>query len=210
MLGAMRHAAAAVAITAALFLLGGCLETERREIPVTPGVVPEEIQGAAWEDFPINYCVVNQPDGGFVQHEVFVRLTQQAFTAWGVPSRFEGDCPEGIQRGNGRNEIGWGRLETPGASIHQAGQTSIRFRQRALGGGGPEIVEADIVVESDPPRGLRTEECLYTTLLHEVGHFLGAHHIAPPAVMAAALTDCPQKLTEADQALIRELYGEFD
>jgi hypothetical protein len=200
----MGTAIAVVAMTLALLISTSCVEL-RQEVPITPGVAPAELLGASWEDLPVTYCVPEQPGVGFVDHETLLRLVAEAFAAWGVPAEIADECSGGVETGNGLNEIGWGRLPAAASPGHKAGETSIRFLQ-TLGGGQADITEADIVIEARPPAGLETEECLYATLLHETGHFLGAHHIAPPAIMAPALTSCPQELTQADLDMVALLY----
>jgi hypothetical protein len=199
-----------VALLSAGALLAGCVRYERIE-PVAPGTVPPEVQDASWQELPVNYCIVEQRGAGFVDVERLAVLVQGAFEAWGVAAERQAACETSLPDRNRVNEIAWGNLGRSSAEMHQAGETTLRFRHpRPLfggDGGGPEIIEADIVLEANPPAALRTEACLYTTLLHEVGHFLGARHLEAPAVMAPMLTSCPQELTEADLQEVARLYA---
>ena len=186
-------------------LLTACIEI-RSETPVevTPGTVPPEIRDARWPETPVSYCTVPGEDG-FVDYETFVRLTQEAVAAWGVPTTYEGDCSEGITAGNGTNQIGWGDLGGAPNSVNEAGNTNIRYRSR-LDGQPPDIIEADITIERQPTSGRDTEECLYTTLLHESGHLFGLPHLDQSTVMSTVITECRQELTPADRNAIEELY----
>lgn len=183
----------------------GCIEVVRQErIEVTPGTVPPEIQGARWPELPISYCTVNDGEGGFVDYQTFVAMTQRAVAAWGVEAVYDGDCGHGIDPGNDANEIGWGNLAANPSNLNEAGNTNLRYRS-ALGG-PPDIVEADITIEREPAHGRGTEECLYTTLLHETGHLFGLPHLDQLTVMSPVITDCLQELTQADRAAIQERY----
>jgi hypothetical protein len=197
----------ALAIFASVGLVA-CMTIER-DVRVTPAPVPEEIEGAAWQNLPASYCIVRQEGAGFVSHERFVELTIRAFDVWGVPVVHEGDCPGEPEQGNGRNEVYWGSLgEAEGGGVNEAGRTQLLYRH--AGNNGPAyIVEADIVIDSDPPGRLRNEDCLLTTLMHEAGHFFGIHHLETPALMAPVIQDCNPELTEADREAIDELYPDI-
>lgn len=72
------------------------------------------------------------------------------------------------------------------------------------------MVEADILIDPDPPHPLEAPDCLRSTLLHEVGHFLGLPHLEAPAVMAPVSRSCDLDLTEADRAALDLRYGAAD
>lgn len=203
------------AVIALVALSVACIEIERvSEVDVTPGTVPEEIRGARWESFPLAYCVVSD-ESGFVPSDRLITLAADAFATWGVDVVSEGECDE-ADRGNDRNEISWGMADIEGvgaedAGVFAAGFTFQRFRKcpgGCEGGGQARIVEADILVSPAPPEQFQTEECLFSTLLHEAGHFLGVPHLESPAVMAPATSECPQELTDADREALHELYGD--
>jgi len=197
-----RLAGAAFVLT---LLLCACIEA-RPEVSFTPEPMPTEIQGARWAETPVSYCIVRDEVGGFVPYETFVSLTHRAMEAWGVPVTFEGDCPGPITRNNGINELGWGDLPGDPAELTEAGQTKLLY-QSSRDGSPPDIVEADITIEREPAQGKATEECLYTTLLHETGHLLGLPHLETSNVMAPVIVECLQELTEADRAALDALYG---
>lgn len=185
--------------------LGACIEFRQRRVEVAPGTVPPEIQGARWPDLPIAYCIVQGQQAGFVDDETFVALTQRAFATWGVPTAYEGDCGHPITDGNDQNEIGWGDLEGNPTSLTEAGNTNLRYVSSPFGG-APDITEADITVHREPAHGRDTEECLFTTLLHETGHVIGLTHSAQDTVMSPVIEDCLQEPTPADRAALDALY----
>ena len=171
----------------------------------TPEPVPTQILGARWPETPIAFCIVRQGPEGYVDHETFVILARRAIEAWGLPTAFQGDCGGPITPDNGANEIGWGDLPGDPEGLTEAGETHIRYRSDRLGG-PPDIIEADVTIERRPARGRDTEECLYTTLLHEAGHVFGVPHLTMSNVMAPIIADCIQELTPADHAALDELY----
>ena len=188
----------------ATLLLCACIELER-SVEVTPQPLPTQVQGASWPETPVSYCIVRDDEGGYVSHDTFVALTREAMEAWQLPTTFEGDCPGPITSGNGINEIGWGDLPGEPATLTEAGQTNTRYQSRP-GGGAPDIIEADITIERQPASGKDTEDCLYTTLLHEAGHLFGVPHLAMSNVMGPVTTECLQELTPADREALEELY----
>ena len=90
------------------FAATGCIEVTGPEVVVTAEPVPEELEGARWQELPVRYCIVESP-AGFKNAAEFRALTSDAFAAWGVPAVDEGVCENGITRANGINEVGWGR-----------------------------------------------------------------------------------------------------
>ena len=190
------------AILAGLLFLGtACIEVTP-DIEITPESVPERIRGARWDETPVSYCVARDGQTGFVEHAALVQLTQEAMAAWGVPVEFTGDCAAGVVSQNDANEIGWGDLGERGESLTEAGSTNIRYRTQD--GGPPEIIEADVTLETDPANP--SQECLYTTLLHEAGHVFGVPHLGEDTVMSPVILECRQELTPADLAALDELY----
>ena len=136
----------------------------------------------------------------------------RAFAAWGVPVTYAGTCGAPVDD-NDVNEIGWAALNDaapPNETSYEAGVTNTRYKLCTANCNTDDtvhIIEADIRIDSAPPRDFRTPACLYATMLHETGHFLGIEHLPPPAVMAAETQDCLQALTPADIAAVRARYG---
>ncbi len=190
-----------------MLLLTACVSLQQQRVEITPGTVPPEIRGARWTDPPVSYCTVRDNEGGFVDYQTFVELTKRAISQWGVPTAYMGDCGHAITAGDGTNEIGWGDLGGAPNNLNEAGNTNLRYRS-TLGGGSPEIVEADITIERTPAQGRGTEDCLYTTLMHETGHLFGVQHLGSSTVMSPVITDCLQELTPDDLAAIHQLYGD--
>ena len=164
-----------------------------------------------WADHPVTYCI-GPTDEGFATPDEFVGLIDAAFAAWGVPANNTGACGTPAED-DGVNGVGWGSLgngDSSDGGVFEAGLTRVSYSQ-CTSGCDPDdlvhIVEADITVDTAPPQSLRTRDCLNSTLLHEVGHFLGLEHLPPPAVMAAETTTCLTALTDADIEAIRARYG---
>jgi len=187
-----------------------CIEITGPEIVVTAEPHPAELEGARWQELPVHYCIVEEP-GGFESAEDFRALTAEAFSSWGVPVVDDGTCASGITRANGVNEVGWGRPPEAqgGGGIEEAGYTRTIFRECRSGcdGAQNQIIEADIIIADDPPQRWQNADCLYSTLLHETGHFLGVPHLDSPAVMAPASSTCADELTDLDRAAFDALYG---
>lgn len=189
-----------------------CIEV-RREVAATPETIPEEIEGARWQSEPGTYCLVPN-NSGFVEHDRFAELVDEAFRQWGVAVDSSTECEQSAP-GNGRNEITWGTADVgetarDAAGVYQAGYTRLLYRSCPGGcedGAQSRIIEADILIEPSPPASFQNEECLLSALLHETGHFLGVPHLASPAVMAPTASECAQELTEADRSALADLYG---
>jgi hypothetical protein len=181
--------------------------TISKTVELTPEALPEEVRNAHWQDLPLSYCIVTEA-AGFVPNEELASGVAAAFESWGVEARNRGACAS-VENGDGVNQIGWGDLSQESA-LHEAGNTMLRYRTCRLicpGGEGARIVEADIVIDREPPATLRSARCLYTTLLHETGHLLGLQHLEAPAIMAPALAGCPQEPTQRDRQALEGLYG---
>jgi len=179
----------------------------------TPALPANPLDLHRWSSLPVHYCV-DTSDAGFVNDADFASLVARAFAAWGVPVVDDGTCRAGNVNGDKVNEIGFGtptNQPPPGSHVAEAGETSTTYSE-CTSGCTPDdrvrLVEADIVIESEPPRQFRTRDCLYSTLLHETGHFLGLEHLPTPAVMAAETSDCPTELTAADRAALLMRYGQ--
>jgi hypothetical protein len=169
---------------------------------------PDALQ--RWGTVPA-YCIVIG-DSGYVSHDVLVASIERAFAAWGAPTIDTGAC-DAVTDEDGVNEIGWGDLRTGasrGRGVYEAGLTSLRYRRCTSGcdlNDPVHIVEADITIDAAPPEEFRSPRCLYSTVLHETGHFLGLEHLPSPAVMAAETSTCLETLTDADREAVLARYG---
>jgi hypothetical protein len=205
----MRPLFPAAVLAGLAFLLAACeVRIDRPGPEITPDATAPAF--ARWPAFPVSYCIDLSREG-FVENRVFVAHVQRAFDEWGVEAEFDGECSEPVEDGNNQNQIGWGTVELLGGGnggVYEAGVTRMRTRTSptARDEQPARLVEANIFIDPMPPRQFRTPECLFTTILHEVGHFLGIGHLPAPAVMAAVNTACPQELTAADREALAELY----
>jgi Matrixin len=193
-----------------LFAVTGCIVSESAPALVSGPPEPQETSTNAtssrWRTTPVQYCIVPSTTG-IVTHDRLVTLIGHAFDQWGVESAYQGPCAGPGSEGNGRNEVYWGSLGSSEGPTQRAGEAQLRYVSCDIcQGAGSYIVEADLVIHPDPPASRRNEACVFTTLLHEVGHMLGAPHVAPTAVMASVMDTCPQQLTEADLRSIAHLY----
>jgi hypothetical protein len=173
---------------------------------------PDNLQ--RWTELPVHYCIAASAEAGFVPEDAFTSTVAQAFLAWGVAAVDDGTCAGPAVDDDGVNEIGWDHLQnadTEQSDVYEAGVTQTRYSECTRGCPANDrisLVEADVRIDTSPPRRFRTEQCLYSTLLHEAGHFLGLDHLPAPAVMAAETSTCPTELTDADLAALRARYGE--
>ena len=165
-----------------------------------------------WDTLPVHYCIDESVDG-FVPLAQFGRIVEQAFAAWGVPATDDGPCKGPNREGDDVNEIGFGTPPggpPPGSRVTEAGVTLTTYSE-CNANCRPEdpvrLVEADIIIERTAPSQFRSERCLYSTLLHETGHFLGLTHLPSPAIMEAETSSCHTELTQADLDALRARYG---
>ncbi len=178
----------------------------------TPSLPPNPQALHRWDALPVHYCV-EETGSGFVSIAEFKKLTDRAFAAWGVPSVDDGVCRGPDVQGDHVNEIGWGTppgAPPPGSRVTEAGVTLTTYSECTANCRADDpvhLVEADIIIEQSPPRQFRTPDCLYSTLLHEIGHFLGLGHLPAPAVMQAETASCLTRLTPADVAALLARYG---
>lgn len=178
----------------------------------TPVLPPNPDGLHRWDALPVHYCIDESVDG-FVSMVQFTQTVDRAFTAWGVPSQDDGACTGPNKDGDNVNEIGFGTPPggpPPGSEVTEAGVTLTTYSECSANC-RPEdpvrLVEADIIIERTAPRQFRSERCLYSTLLHEVGHFLGLNHLPSPSIMQAETSSCPTALTAADLEALRARYG---
>jgi matrixin len=197
---------------ASLGLLTACVSADRQmDGSPEPGRQGGADEILRWPGLPISYCL-DLTQGGYADDAAFERLVEKAFVAWGIPAQLRGPCESETREADGRNEIGWGAPPVPpanGPGVYEAGYTRIRYRDctRNCRGADSEVIEADIIIDRNAPRNFRNERCLYSVLLHEIGHLLGLPHLPAPAVMAAVTTSCPQSLTNADKRALEDRYG---
>ena len=179
--------------------------------PVPPPLPPNPNGLARWRNVPVHFCV-SSGDAGYVTPAEFIDALARAFDAWGIQWQSDGACGP-VVPDDGKNEIGWGVLpentDTSGRD-YEAGLTQTTTQECTSNcdpNDSVRLSEADITIDRSPPKEFRNTRCFYSTLLHEVGHFLGLSHLPAPAIMAAQTSGCPTELTDADRASLRERYG---
>ena len=179
--------------------------------PEPPPLPPNPDGLARWRTVPVHFCV-SPGDTGYVTPAEFIDAVARAFDAWGIAWQSDGACGP-VMPDDGTNEIGWATLTENGnvaGRDYEAGLTQTTT-QECTSNCDPNdpvrLSEADITIDRSPPREFRNARCFYSTLLHEVGHFLGLGHLPSPAIMAARASGCPTEITAADQQALRDRYG---
>lgn len=180
--------------------------------PTPPPPLPANPDALSrWDVLPVRFCI-SAGGEGYVTNEQFVDALRRAFDAWGVAWMNDGACGP-VTADDRVSEIGWGSLAAdndPNGRTYEAGLTQT-VTQECTANCDPDdwirLSEADITIDSAPPGEYRSERCLYSTVLHETGHFLGVGHLPLPAIMAAKTANCPIELTAADRAALRDRYG---
>lgn len=178
--------------------------------PEPPPLPPNPARLARWRTVPVHFCV-SAGQSGYVTPVEFIESLARAFDAWGIAWQSDGACGA-VEPDDGTNEIGWGALPANdfNGRDYEAGLTQTTTQECTSNCDPNDAVrlsEADITIDRSPPEEFRNERCFYSTLLHEVGHFLGVGHLPAPAIMAARTTGCPAELTEADRQSLSERYG---
>jgi hypothetical protein len=160
-----------------------------------------------WPKLPPRYCIV-ESDFARVSPERMEQMLQTSFEHWGVKVISDGICDGPAAPGNGRNEVYWTTLKAKDGGTTEVAQTRINVAGcLSCEGKTASIVEADIALDYLPPANMVSNECLFTTVLHEAGHFLGLEHLDSGSVMGAVLEKCYDNLTPVDRAAIETLYG---
>ena len=186
--------------------------TPPTEPPATATLPPDPAGLHRWSELPVHYCI-DTSQTGVLPNERFGALTDEAFAAWGVPAVDDGACAHPESRGDRVNEIGWGTppgAPPPGSRVTEAGVTLTTYSRCTANCGDRDpvsIIEADIIITKEVPPEFRSERCVYSTLLHETGHFLGLEHLPAPSVMQAQTSSCMTELTPADLAALIARYG---
>ena len=178
--------------------------------PEPPPLPPNPDGLARWRNVPVHFCV-SSGDAGYVTPAEFIDAVARAFDAWGIAWQSDGACGP-VVPDDGKNEIGWGSLPANDSNgrDYEAGLTQTTTQECTSNcdpNDSVRLSEADITIDRSPPQEFRNERCFYSTLLHEVGHFLGVQHLAPGTIMAARTTGCPTELTDADRQALRDRYG---
>lgn len=164
-----------------------------------------------WDQFPVDYCVDDRLTG-YVPQADFAALVADAFAEWGVPVHQTAPCTSAVTDNDGRNQIGWGSPDrlSDRPRAYEAGLTLTHYAEcieRCDPNDPVKLIEADIIIDRDPPGRFANERCLFSTLLHETGHFLGLDHLPPPAIMQTETSACPVALTSADEEAVLGRYG---
>jgi hypothetical protein len=197
-------------------VITGCASVRRSigvgQTPTDRRLPPNPQQLSRWDQLPVHYCIDDSADG-FLPNDQFAGLVDRAFSTWRVPFNDDGACAAPRKDGNHVNEIGWGippnQPRTPGR-IFEAGVTFEHVGECTIACDRNDrvyLTEADIIIDKNAPRQFRNTRCVFSTLLHETGHFLGLEHLPSPAVMAAETSSCPQTLADADRAALLARYG---
>src|SRR5918996_4856380 len=152
-----------------LVTVTGCIVSENAPALVLGSPEPEETSTDAtssrWRSTPVQYCVVPS-NAGIVTYDRLVSLIGRAFDEWGAQSSFQGACQGPVSEGNGRNEVYWGSLGSPDGPARRAGEAQLRYVAcDACQGIGSYIIEADLVINPEPPASRRNEACVFTTHL---------------------------------------------
>jgi hypothetical protein len=228
----MRNLLIAVAVAVIAFLAGRSIAGEVRDrvfgpesaqtsaasiavvptaTPTPPPPLPPNPGGLArWRDVPVHVCI-SSGDTGYVTPAQFIESVARAFDAWGIAWTSDGACGP-IVAGDDKSEIGWGDLPTNDARrrSYEAGLTRTTTQECTANcdpNDSVRLSEADITIDRAPPAEFRNARCFYSTLLHEVGHFLGLGHLPPGTIMAEQTSGCPTELTQADRQALRDRYG---
>lgn len=187
-------------LVAALAIIGSALITVAFSLNEPPLATR-----ARWSELPVRYCLDRTIDG-YVNDAVFAAAVQRSFDRWGVPAESTGECAATIRVGDGVSSIGWG--------FRGDGEDWLG-RTRAIGSceyfcswnERSAIAEADLWIEPMPAERYTNVDCLDDLMLHEVGHFIGLHHLET-GVMAPGGVCSGEEFTSGDLAALFDRYGD--